>query len=219
MTIRCKLHNFLAFYSTTRDWQEVSSQSYAAVLPVGTQCLPHLWAAGNEAGNSQKLYPTTRRIGLCLSSLAGGFRSASVRLWCRFPTRTALAFDVLLTCVVVIVIACFLTPKALSNICSRACHTAKNKVCLDLITVQSAIKASSRRILLFSIYKKNWAIDATFTMPPVQESITLWCSWWGPSMQTSEDVRTGAGATRNRSASPRCTVQRLEDIKTAWQSC
>ena len=36
MAIRCKLHNFLAFYSTTRDWQEVSSQSYAAVLPVGT---------------------------------------------------------------------------------------------------------------------------------------------------------------------------------------
>ena len=34
MAIRCKLHNFLAFYSTTRDWQEVSSQSYAAVLPV-----------------------------------------------------------------------------------------------------------------------------------------------------------------------------------------
>ena len=36
MTVRCKLHNFLAFYSTTRDWQKVSSQSYAAVLPVGT---------------------------------------------------------------------------------------------------------------------------------------------------------------------------------------
>ena len=27
---------FLSFNSTTRDWQEVSSQSYAAVLPVGT---------------------------------------------------------------------------------------------------------------------------------------------------------------------------------------
>ena len=27
MAIRCKLHNFLEFYSTARDWQEVSSQS------------------------------------------------------------------------------------------------------------------------------------------------------------------------------------------------
>ena len=36
MAIRCKLHNFLVFYRTTLDWQEVSSQSYAAVLPVGT---------------------------------------------------------------------------------------------------------------------------------------------------------------------------------------
>ena len=34
--IRWKVHNSLAFHSTTRDWQEVSSQSYAAVLPVGT---------------------------------------------------------------------------------------------------------------------------------------------------------------------------------------
>ena len=32
MAIRCKLHNFLDFYSTTRDLQEVSSQSYAAAL-------------------------------------------------------------------------------------------------------------------------------------------------------------------------------------------
>ena len=33
MEIRCKQHHFLAIYSTT---QEVSSQSYATVLPVGT---------------------------------------------------------------------------------------------------------------------------------------------------------------------------------------